>query len=286
MKVGTARTASQKISRAHGALSPIPVVPHTWTVRDATIATVDETRLWERFRAVATAGTPAWHSLVLELEPVLVAMAKRQPIGRLRERDESPVEIVTRVLARLHARDYAAVRKVCEREPLPELSAWLRVLVRRSAIDYMREHPEFQRGNAERAPRWVSLASFTSGEHAAVDPSSTEQKRREVSQFVRDAVDRATAEHRAHGEDALARLALEWKIERIHVRRLLARGEQYVAVLASVLDGATYAETAERLAITRREVELTVRYIEELLRGRRFGADAPLACARRRAGGS
>jgi DNA-directed RNA polymerase specialized sigma24 family protein len=180
---------------------------------------------------------------------------------------------VTRVLARLHAKSYTAIHKLCALEPQPELQAWLRVLVRRSAIDYMREHPEFERGNLERAPRWVSLASLTSGEAVAADPSSLAQKRAEVIAFVRETVEHAAREHKAHGDDALFRLALEWKITRLHVRRVVMRGEQYVAVLSSVLEGCSYPETATRLGITRREVELTVRYIEELLRARGFGSD-------------
>lgn len=233
-----------------------------------------EAQLWPLFRAVAAGGDDgAWQALLVELEPELGAMAKRQPIGRLRDRDDSPREIVTRVLARLHAKDYSAIHKLCALDPPPELQAWLRVLVRRSAIDYMREHPEFERGNLERAPRWISLASLSSGEAVAADPNSLAQKRAEVIAFVRDMVERASAEHRAHGDDALFRLALEWKLTRIHVRRLTARGEQYVAVLTSVLEGLSYPETAARLGITRREVELTVRYIEELLRARGFGAE-------------
>lgn len=236
---------------------------------------MDETRLWDLVRAVATTGDAAWQALVLALEPELAEFSKRQPIGRLRDREDSPREIVTRVLARLHARDYAAVRKLCALDPPPVLRAWLRVLVRRSAIDYMREHPEFDRGNANRAPRWISLASYTSGEHVAADPSSLVQKRAEVSAFVREMVECAAAEHQAHGEEALSRLALEWRVPRVHVRRLIARGEQYVAVLASVLEGASYAETATRVGRTLREVELTVRYIEELLRARGFGSSEP-----------
>lgn len=230
--------------------------------------------LWELFRAVAVNGDTAWQALVIELEPKLVTMSKRQPIGRLRDREDSPREIVTRVLARLHARSYAAIHKLCALEPPPELAAWLRVLVRRSAIDYMRQHPEFERGNLQRAPRWISLASFTSIEHAAADPSSLARKRAEINAFLRETVDRASEEHRAHGDEALSRLALDWKIARVHVRRVVMRGELYVAVLSSVLEGCSYSETATRLGITRREVELTVRYIEELVRARGFGADA------------
>lgn len=234
----------------------------------------DPQPLWNLFHAVATTGGDAeWKALLVELEPELMMMARNQPIGRLRDREDSPREIVTRVVARLHGREYATVKKLCALDPPPELRAWLRVLVRRSAIDYMREHPEFDRGNAERAPRWISLASLSSGEAIAAVPSSLSQKRAQVIAFVRQAVEEATTAFKAEGDDALFRIALEWKVTRIHVRRVVTRGEQYVTVLSMVLEGSSYPETAEKLGITRREVELTVRYIEELLRARRFGMD-------------
>ena len=44
-------------------------------------------------------------------------------------------------------------------------------------------------------------------------------------------------------------------------------------MLSNVLEGMSYPETATKLGVTRREVELTVRYIEEFLRARRFGMD-------------
>jgi len=233
----------------------------------------DDTQLWACFRAVVDQGDAAWQPLLVELEPELMMMARNQPIGRLRDREDSPREIVTRVVARLHARQYTAVKKLCALDPPPELRAWLRVLVRRSAIDYMREHPEFDRGNAKRAPRWISLASLGSGEAVAVDPSSLAQKRAQVIAFVRTAVDESLKAVAAEGDDALFRLAVEWKVTRIHVRRIATRGEQYVAVLTLVLEGSSYPEVANKLTISRREVELTVRYIEEFLRARRFGMD-------------
>ncbi|MEO8701162.1 MAG: hypothetical protein ABI867_14020 [Kofleriaceae bacterium] len=233
----------------------------------------DSQQLWQLFRAVPDGGDAAWKALLVELEPELAIMARRQPIGRLRDREDTPREIVTRVIARLYSRDHTAIKKLCSIDPPPELRAWLRVLVRRSAIDYMREHPEFERGNVERAPRWVSLASFNSGENAAADPSSLAQKRDQVLAFIRDSVDQAKAAYAQHGEDALFQIALEWKVTRIHVRRIVARGDQYLQVIQSVLEGNSYPETAERLGVTRREVELTVRYIEDLLRARRFGVD-------------
>lgn len=231
-------------------------------------------RLWQLFDAVVSSGDTAWPALAAELEPVVVAMAKTQPIGRLRDREDSPREIVTRVLGRLHKRDYDAIRKVCSLRPRPELLAWLRVLVKRSAVDYMRDSPEFARGNANREHRWISLATLSS--RTAAQPDTLAEKRAEVLAFVRDAAERAATEAREHGRDeAIARLALVWKIDRTHVRRLIARNAQYSQVLGSVLEGLSYPETAERLGLTRREVELTVRYIEDLLEARGFARAAP-----------
>jgi DNA-directed RNA polymerase specialized sigma24 family protein len=222
--------------------------------------------LWPLFREVARDPT-AWPALLAALEPELIVLARRQPIGRLRDREDSPREIVTRVFARLHARDHAAIHKLCAVEPPPELQAWLRVLVRRSAIDYMREHTEFERATKARPDRWISLATLSSGAPAR-DPDSLAEKRTLVLSEVREMVARAAAEFRERGDDAFGHLALAWKIDRIQVRRLVVHGARFVAVLVAVLEGHAQAEIATRLAITRREVELTVRYLEELLQTR------------------
>lgn len=234
-----------------------------------------DSAIWTLLEAVAERGVPAWQVLLAKLEPELALMARRQPIGRLRDREDTPREIVTRTIARLHAKEFAAIKKLVALEPRPELQAWLRVLVKRSAIDYMRESPEYERATAKRDHRWISLATLSSSQGPTAMPDSLAEKRDQVTAFVEAAAERARAEQAAHGEDALARLALEWKIGRIHVRRLIARGDQYVTVLAAVLAGYSYPEVADKLGITRREVELTVRYLEDLLQARGFGAPAP-----------
>jgi RNA polymerase sigma factor (sigma-70 family) len=228
-----------------------------------------DAHLWELFRAAAR-DRSAWPALIAELEPELLAIARRQPIGRLRDREDSPREIVTRVFVRLHARDCAAIHKLCSLDPPPELRAWLRVLVRRSAIDYMRESPEYERATPRRPDRWISLATLSSSAPAGSD--SLADKRNLVLSTVRDMVERATAEHKERGDEAFTHLALLWKVPRIHVRRLATKGAQFLAVLVGVLEGRGQAELAEALGITRREVELTVRYLEELLQAR-FAAE-------------
>jgi DNA-directed RNA polymerase specialized sigma24 family protein len=235
---------------------------------------VVEDPLWQHLDAVASRGPEAWPALAAELDPVLVAMAKRQPIGRLRDGDDTPRDIVARVLARLHKRDFHALRKLCAERPRPELRAWLRVLVKRCAIDYMRESPEYERATARREARWISLATLSSRDVAQADTLG--EKRAEVLAFVRGVVERVTEELRVHGRDeAIARLALAWRIDRTHVRRLVARAHTYHQVLVAVLEGHSYPEIATRLDLSRREVELTVGYLEEFLQARGFGRPPP-----------
>jgi DNA-directed RNA polymerase specialized sigma24 family protein len=229
-------------------------------------AVADDANLWQMFRAVARDGA-AWPDLMAALEPELAQMAKRAPIGRLRGREDTPRDIVTRVFDRLHAREFAAIHKLCAMEPPPELRAWLRVVVRRAAIDYMRQSPEFERATAARPADWVSLATLTSLAPAPMQ-SSLVSKRELVIGTVRDMIARAVAELAAHGDDAYTRLASEWSIPRIHVRRLATRGDELLAVLLGVLEGHTQADLAAKLALSRREVELAVRNIEELLQAR------------------
>jgi DNA-directed RNA polymerase specialized sigma24 family protein len=202
-----------------------------------------------------------------ELDPVLMALARQQPIGRLRNREDSPREIVTAVFSRLHARDQIVIHRLCALDPQPELQAWLRVVVRRSAIDYMRASPEFERATPTRPNRWISLATLSSGEPAAGADSLVE-KRNQVLASLREMVETAATESAVRGDDAFGHLALEWGLERIHVRRLVTRGPQYLAVLTAVLAGHSHTDVAASLGMTRREVELTLGYIEELLRAR------------------
>jgi DNA-directed RNA polymerase specialized sigma24 family protein len=231
--------------------------------------------MWTLLQVVAERGAPGWQPLLERLEPELALMARRQPIGRLRDREDTPREIVTRTIARLHAKEFAAIKKLVALDPRPELQAWLRVLVKRSAIDYMRESPEYERATAKREHRWISLATLSSSQGPTAMPDSLAEKRDQVTAFVRTAAARALAEQKTHGEDAIARLALEWKIGRIHVRRLIARADQYVTVLGAVLAGFSYPEVADKLGLSRREVELTVRYLEELLQARGFAGPVP-----------
>jgi DNA-directed RNA polymerase specialized sigma24 family protein len=227
---------------------------------------VADDRLWPMLRA-ATASADAWPALMVALEPELAQLARWQPIGRLRDREDSVREIVTRVFARLHARDLAAIHALCACEPAPPLRAWLRVIVRRAAIDFMREHPEYRRATEREPAAWVSLATLASTTPAA-GPSSLAGKRHEVIASIREMVARARAAAQTGDDDAFGALALAWRIGRIHVRRLATKGERLEAVLAGIVEGRQQDEIAKALGVTRREVELCVRYLEEVLHAR------------------
>jgi DNA-directed RNA polymerase specialized sigma24 family protein len=222
--------------------------------------------VWALLHEVAR-GEDAWGALLVALEPELLAIAQRQPLGRLRSGEDTPREIVTRVFARMQAHDFAAIKKLCERDPAPPLGAWLRVLVRRSAIDYMRASPEFERATDARPHRWISLSTLSS-DAAMPDPDSRNQKRALVMQTVREMVDKARSEVAQHGDDAYTRLAVVWKVPRIHVRRLATKGDRFLAVLVSMFEGRTHTEIARSLDLSRREVELTIEYLQELLHAR------------------
>jgi hypothetical protein len=87
------------------------------------------------------------------------------------------------------------------------------------------------------------------------------------------AVDQASQSTSEHGRDeAIARLSAAWKIDRTHVRRLVQRADRYLRVLIAIFEGRSYSEIAASLAVTPREVELTVRYVEDFLAARDFGS--------------
>lgn len=225
--------------------------------------------LWPQFRAVASGGEPAWQALAAALHPAVLRLASHQPIGRLRNDKDATHEIATRVLERLHAREFSAIKKLCAAQNAPSLEAWLRVLVKNAAIDVVRDAPEFERKTVARDARWISLDTLASTPGAV--PDSLVEKRRAVIAFITAAVERMEAVAREKsGDEVLAALATEWGINRIHVRRLVQRGARYLAVIEAVLAGYSYPEVAAQLDSTRREVELTVQYIEELLAARRF----------------
>lgn len=229
--------------------------------------------VWEQIgrhlESVADGREAAWADLLVELEPELEAIARRAPIGRLRGDDDARRDIVTSVIAKLHADDHRVIKKLVALPVRPPLQAWVRLLVRRTAIDVMRGRPEFVRGGEQRAPGWLSLATLVT-QHGAPVVDSLVAKRREVERFIQGATREARAAFEQFGDDAASKLAATWGVAVVHARRLVKRRDDYEQVLSLMFEGHTLAEIAERLGRTRREIELVVDYIEALCHARGF----------------
>jgi DNA-directed RNA polymerase specialized sigma24 family protein len=221
--------------------------------------------------AVARGDDGAWGRLLAALAPELEAIARSAPIGRLRGDVDAQRDVIAAVIAKLHRDDHAVLKKLVAQPDPPPLQAWMRLLVRRAAIDVMRGRPEFVRGGELRAAGWLSLATLATRD-GAEPPSSLAQKRREVEQFVARAARDARAALEEHGAEAATKLASAWQVGVVHTRRLIKRIDDYEGVLAMILAGHTHAEIATHLGRTVREVELVVSYLEELCHARGFAA--------------
>jgi hypothetical protein len=220
--------------------------------------------------AVVDGEETAWADLLVALTPELEEIARRAPIGRLRGDADARRDVVTAVIAKLHADGHRVIKKLVAATDPPPLSAWVRLLVQRAAIDVMRGRPEFVRGGADREPGWLSLATLVT-QHGAEVEGSLVTKRREVEQFIQRSAQEARDAAAQFGDDAAAKLAATWGIAVVHARRMVKR-DAYESVLALILEGHTVSEVAERLGQTRREIDLIVEYIEALCHARGFAA--------------
>ena len=210
-----------------------------------------------QLKAVAERGDAAWADLLIALTPELLKLARFQPIGRLKSDEDSPREIATGVMSRLRANEFRAIKKLFALDTPPKVRAWIRVLVRSAAIDFMRGQPEFARGNENREHGWVSLDTLVTRD-GMVDAKSIEAKRRDVDRFIAKALAQVEAAVAEHDTEAAAVLAREWNVPVVHPRRLIKKAEDYTRVLALVFAGHSYPEVATKIGATRREVELTV----------------------------
>ncbi len=216
---------------------------------------IDWDALASQLRAVADGDSAQWPALQEALHPELVKLARHAPIGRLRGDRDAAHEVAARVLERLHAHQFRAVQRLFSTEREPVVRAWIQVLVRTAAIDVMRAQPEYQRAET----KWLSLATLSSNPGSPA-PASLIEKQRELERFLARAIEEA-------GEPGIATV---WNIDPKHVKRLATKGERYLPVLRLVLAGHSYPEVAAKLELTRREVELVVEYIEDLLQARGF----------------
>src|SRR5688572_4852160 len=95
------------------------------------------------------AGAPeAWQTFWEAVEPRLSAMLRRPRfLGRLSQSEDDCRNIVGEVLDALQASGHARLRRFLEarvRHPSPPFFAWLAVVAKRLAIDYMRRLEAYQ----------------------------------------------------------------------------------------------------------------------------------------------
>jgi DNA-directed RNA polymerase specialized sigma24 family protein len=112
----------------------------------------------------------AWQDLWRAIEPPLHAMLRRPTfLGRLSDSEEHRRNILVDIMAGLRADDYARLRSFdAARRKSPGLPffAWLAVVAKRLAIDYMRRQDEYVdlRRRADDGPKgaWHAMTSLPS----------------------------------------------------------------------------------------------------------------------------
>lgn len=221
-------------------------------------------RRWRAIERVAAGvlngGDAAWSELMRVLEPELQVLVRYQKIGRLRGRSDEAHDIILAVFEKLKRDDCRALRGYFDREQRPSFAAWMRRVVQSCAIDYMRGHAEYNRAATDSQQRWNTLATLTTGVGAKLR-GTLEDKRAQVIRDLREAV-------RITGADGAEALASRWNVGAVQARRVAKKGDLYEPVLQRVFAGFSYPEIAAELELSRREVELIVQYLVELLTAR------------------
>ncbi len=224
-------------------------------------------------RSVIEHESGAWATLLEILDPELERIARNQPLGRLRDDIDVHRDIVTKTIDKLHKDEHRAIARFVDHDAPPPLEAWIRVMVRNAAIDVMRARPEFIRGRGGDKPKWLSLATLATLD-AVNSADSLVAKRQEVESFLANAIASARALTTSlGGANAATKLADEWKIPILHTRRLVKKVALYQPVLSLVLAGCDHTAIAERLGMSRREVELLIGYLEQFFHASGFADD-------------
>ena len=216
---------------------------------------------------VGAGDRPAWPELMAALEPKLQILVRYQKIGRLRSREDDLRNVVVAVFEKLASRDFAALRRFSEMTGRPSFEAWIRRVMRSVAIDYLRGHAEYRRTgtrSSERgsADRWVSLLTYTTGV-GAIAPDSAAQRRREVLAALAETV--AVCAGVRAGDAEAETVAAQLGLAPLHVRRIAKRGPRMQDVVSLLFEGYRHGSIADQLGLSRREVELAIKHVEELL---------------------
>jgi DNA-directed RNA polymerase specialized sigma24 family protein len=108
---------------------------------------VDERELETLVARAAGGDGAAWRELWEEVEPWLEkVVANPRFLGRVGQRDDDRSNIIVEVMARLHADGFHRLKLYVDtRRTSPQLKfkSWLRVVVKRVGIDYLRGHENY-----------------------------------------------------------------------------------------------------------------------------------------------
>jgi DNA-directed RNA polymerase specialized sigma24 family protein len=111
------------------------------------VSTVEEGDLESLVTRAAEGDAIAWRTLWEDVEPWLERIvANPRFLGRVGQRDDDRSNIIVEVMARLHADGFHRLKLyVATRRTSPQLKfkPWLRVVVKRVGIDYLRGHDNY-----------------------------------------------------------------------------------------------------------------------------------------------
>ena len=112
------------------------------------VKVMDEAELEVLVARAADGHTASWRTLWEEVEPWLErVVANPRFLGRIGQRDDDRRNIIIEVMARLHAEGFHRLKLYVEtRRTSPQLKfkTWLRVVVKRVGIDYLRGHENYR----------------------------------------------------------------------------------------------------------------------------------------------
>jgi DNA-directed RNA polymerase specialized sigma24 family protein len=196
----------------------------------------------------------AWQELWLAVEPTLYRIAAHFRVtSRLSRSDDDRRNIVVRVMGQLHADGFRRLRLYCAsraRRGDGTFRAWLTTLAARSAISYLRAHPEYlgRPGPDEvRRGRWAQILPLC-GEHD--DPPSDAALRAGGRADEPGAA--ADPVRTMEGRALMARARETLREDQLAALMLWLTGREHGEIAAELgLDGALAAERLVRSALKR-----------------------------------
>ena len=189
--------------------------------------------------AAASHESDAWQKLWAAIEPPLLRLiAQPHFLGRVGQREDDRRNIVVAAMARLRANGFHRLHLYLDaRRANPRLRfmSWLRVVVKRVGIDYMRAQPEWVRRDDSQASapgKWVVPGTLPP-----------------ASQLVGE---RPPITNRGTARELLQFAAGTLEADQLSALELWTRGESFDAIARAIgWDGPHQAEKTVRAALER-----------------------------------